>query len=184
MNDIQQYMRDRRPDNISEDDWRVYCKVVCGTDPRKLMINPTKYRRYLFELNYFGADINKWVNLHCKRKLTVNNIDMITYDRNKKRIRIIEYKGQYEGQSETQNALLRVLAQIAQLNLNQLGEYELEIFVLCSNAPDFTENIFYDVMYNETFLLGAKKMQHFIDFDYELDGSDKLEAKGNLFDFV
>ena len=183
MNDIQQYMRDRRPDNISESDWNVYCKVVCGTDPKKLMINPTKYRRYLFELNYFGADINKWVNLHCRRDLTVNNIDMITYDHNKKRIRIIEYKGKYEGQSETQNALLRAMSQVAQLNNNQLGDYDLEIFVLTSNAPEFTENIFYDVMYDETFLLGAKKMQHFLGFEYELDDCDKLTAHANLFDF-
>ena len=69
MNEVHQFIRDHRPEEVSEEDWNTYCRVLMHVDDKKLMINPQGYRSYLYEMKYFGADINKFINLHCNRHL-------------------------------------------------------------------------------------------------------------------
>lgn len=44
------------------------------------------------EEKYYGSGLNKFIAENCKKNMTVMNIDLITYDRDKKHIRIIESK--------------------------------------------------------------------------------------------
>ena len=44
------------------------------------------------KLKYYGSSLNQFIAENCRRDMTVMNIDLITYDREKKHIRIIESK--------------------------------------------------------------------------------------------
>ena len=169
-----------KPCNVTVQQWKTYLDVIAIVPSKKLLVTYNGYRRYLFELQYFGADLNKFINLHCRRDMTVNNIDCITYRDNdvsfsltgEKIMRIIEVKKQNEKLKETQNKLLIALADIASQNNNQLGQYDLQIYMIRSNSPKFTENKIYDYLTGDTYLLGEEKLKKFLNYQYELNDED------------
>jgi len=98
------------------------------------------------EDKYYGSDLNKFMANHCKKEMTVMNIDLITYDREKKHIRIIESKHLKERTGYGQGVLLRTLNFI----LKQITDYRVTVFIVRGNYP-------YDFAYIENVMDGKKK---------------------------
>ena len=60
------------------------------------------------EKNYYGSDLNKFVNEECSKEMTVINIDMLEYKRSLKKIRIIESKHNNERMPKSQEEILKI----------------------------------------------------------------------------
>ena len=83
------------------------------------------------EERYYGSDLNRFIAENCKKKMTVMNIDLITYDRDKKHIRIIESKHLNERTGYGQSELLKVLHGIFKI----ITGYKITIFIIRGDPP-------------------------------------------------
>ena len=173
----------KKPAHVSDEDYKIFLRVLFSSrnqNQKQLLVNPGAYRKTLWELNYFGSDLNKFVANKCRKDLTVNNIDLIMYDRNKQRIRFIEYKGTFEAESETQNKLLVELASIFEQSNGMFIGNDVEVYVVRANAPEFTENVLTDLQTGEKFLVGTEKLRTWLQFNYELTEEDIADKQTNL----
>ena len=104
------------------------------------------------EEKYYGSPLNKFIAENCKKNMTVMNIDLITYDRDKKHIRIIESKHLNERTGYGQTILLKLLCKL----VKQIAGYKVTVFIIRGNPP-------YDSAYLENILTGKRKK---VDRDY------------------
>ncbi len=91
--------------------------------------------RNIKELNYFGSDLNKYINKECSKEMTTINIDCLQYKRTKKTLRIIESKHSNEKMKGTQKEALDVLAKYFRiLNLEQ-DDIFFECYIVSADYP-------------------------------------------------
>ena len=111
-------------------------------------------------LRYYGSDLNQFIAENCKRKMTVMNIDLITYDSEKKHIRIIESKHLSEKMGKAQHTLLKLLNRI----FKTVTGIKITVFIIRGNPP-------YNWVYLEDVITGSRtklKRQELINFlNYE-----------------
>ncbi len=98
------------------------------------------------EEKYYGSPLNKFIAENCKKNMTVMNIDLITYDRDKKHIRIIESKHENEKTGYGQNVLLKLLCTL----FKQISGYKVTVFIVRGNPP-------YEHAYLENIITGERK---------------------------
>lgn len=98
------------------------------------------------EEKYYGSPLNKFIAENCKKNMTVMNIDLITYDRDKKHIRIIESKHENERMGYAQSVLLKLLCTLCK----HISEYKVTVFIIRGNPP-------YEYAYLENIMDGSKK---------------------------
>ena len=97
------------------------------------------------EDKYYGSELNKFIAQNCKRNMTVMNIDLITYDKNKKHIRIIESKHLNERMGKGQLRLLKLL----NILFKTFSDYKITVFVIRGDHP-------YDFAFIEDLWSGKK----------------------------
>ena len=182
MTELQVYMEDKRPEDISQEDWDTYCRVLTSQNRNALMVDPKGYRKYLWELKFFGSDLNKVANLHWSRDMTISSIDIAAWKNDfDDRIRVIEFQSADSTLHEQQNKLLDLLSDIAANNNHHNLNIDLEIFTVKSNSPKFTENTIEDKITGEKYLIGFEKLKKWGSFDYQLTPEDFLDKQHNLF---
>ncbi len=98
------------------------------------------------EERYYGSGLNKFIAENCKKNMTVMNIDLITYDRDKKHIRIIESKHLNERTGYGQGILLNLLHTL----FEKISGYKVTVFIVRGNPP-------YDFAYLENVVTGKRK---------------------------
>jgi hypothetical protein len=112
------------------------------------------------EERYYGADLNKFIAENCRKDMTVINIDLMTWDRDKKHIKIIESKHLTESTGKGQLMLLKMLSKLFKL----ISGYTIEVIIVRGNPP-------YNWAYLEDVMTGERKKlkrQELIDyFNYE-----------------
>ena len=112
------------------------------------------------EERYYGSDLNKFIAENCRRDMTVINIDLMTWDMNKKHIRLIESKHLGESTGRGQLLLLRTLSKLFKL----ISGYTIEVVIIRGDPP-------YSWAYLENVMTGERKklkQQELIDyFNYE-----------------
>lgn len=59
--------------------------------------------------NYYGSDLNKFIDERCSREMTCMNIDCFLVKVSKKEIRFIESKHEFENMGKGQKTGLRIL---------------------------------------------------------------------------
>ena len=106
-----------------------------------------KKERIIKEEKYYGSPLNKFIAENCKKKMTVINIDLITYDRNKKHIRIIESKHMHEKIGYAQGILLKLLRTL----FKTITSYKVDVFIVRGNPP-------YELAYLEDVISGKRKI--------------------------
>lgn len=97
------------------------------------------------EEKYYGSSLNKFIAENCRKNMTVMNIDLITYDRDKKHIRIIESKHEKERTGYGQSVLLKLLCTL----FKQISGYKVTVFIVRGNPP-------YEHAYLENVITGEK----------------------------
>lgn len=112
------------------------------------------------EERYYGADLNKFIAENCRKDMTVINIDLMTWDRDKKHIKIIESKHLNETTGKGQSMLLRTLYKLVKL----ISGYTIDVVIVRGDPP-------YNWAYLEDVMTGERKKlkrQELIDyFNYE-----------------
>ena len=83
------------------------------------------------DLKYFASDLNKYASIVCSKNQSIMNIDMIQYKRDKKHMRLIEYKHSKEKITKAQVEIYEKLA--AQLNKN--SEIRFEVVCIKGDYP-------------------------------------------------
>ena len=104
-------------------------------------------KRPIIEEKYYGSPLNKFIAEQCKKQMTVINIDLITYDRNKKHIRIIESKHMHEKIGYAQGILLKLLREL----FKTITSYKVDVFIVRGNPP-------YELTYLEDVISGKRKI--------------------------
>ena len=112
------------------------------------------------EERYYGSDLNKFIAENCRRDMTVINIDLMTWDKDKKHIKIIESKHLNESTGKGQLMLLKTLYKLVKL----ITGYTIDIIIVRGDSP-------YNWAYLEDVMTGERKKlkrQELIDyFNYE-----------------
>ena len=121
------------------------------------------------EMNYFGSDLNKFAHKNCTKQMTINNIDYLSYKRDKKTLRIIESKHLDEGMPTSQKEVLDIFAFIFK-KLNKriiMVEYTFECYIHRGNQPyDYSE--IEDLVNGTKFTLDNENLKRFLEFkDYQ-----------------
>ena len=98
------------------------------------------------EEKYYGSSLNKFISENCKKNMTVMNIDLITYDRDMKHIRIIESKHENERTGYGQSILLKLLCKL----VKQIIGYRVTVFIIRGNPP-------YESAYLENIITGKRQ---------------------------
>lgn len=93
------------------------------------------YRSTPNELNYYGSDLNKFIDKCCTRKMTAINIDLLMYKKSNKHMRIIESKHTGESIPRSQMESLVVLK-----DANIQG-ITFEVFIVAGDPPYNTAQI-------------------------------------------
>ncbi len=108
------------------------------------------------KLRYYGSDLNQFIAENCKKEMTVMNIDLITYCREMKHIRIIESKHLSEKIGNGQGVLLRLLSNV----FKTITGIKITVFIIRGNPP-------YNWVYIEDTVTGSRtkmKRQELINF--------------------
>ena len=124
------------------------------------------------EMNYFGADLNKYANENCSKQMTIINIDYLSYKRSKKIVRIVESKHSKEKIPSSQREVLEIFASIFK-KLNKrivMFDYKFECYIVRGDYPYDLSQI-EDLVSGTTFLLDNENFNKFLEFeDYEIHG--------------
>ncbi len=128
------------------------------------------------EKNYYGSDLNKFVNKECSKEMTVINIDMLQYKRKLKRMRVIESKHNNEKLPKSQEEILKIFAKIFRF-LNGLSDWintqfniefkYYELFIVTGDFP-YNNCKIEDWVNDKSFNLDNKNLIKFLEFkNYE-----------------
>ena len=124
------------------------------------------------EMNYFGADLNKYANENCSKQMTIINIDYLSYKRSKKIVRIVESKHSKEKIPSSQREVLEIFASIFK-KLNKrivMFDYKFECYIVRGDYPYDLSQI-EDLVSGTSFLLDNENFNKFLEFeDYEIHG--------------
>ena len=90
-------------------------------------MNP--YRKNSNELNYFGSDLNKFINEYCSKQMTAINIDLLMFKRSQNHIRIIESKHENENVPQSQLEVLKILSAA------EINGYLFSTYIATGNYP-------------------------------------------------
>lgn len=93
------------------------------------------YRANSNELNYFGSDLNKFINEYCSKEMTAINIDLLIYKRSRNSLRIIESKHENENIPRSQMEVLKVLSGLS------LPGLQYGVYIIVGNFPYNTSTI-------------------------------------------
>ena len=96
----------------------------------------SSYRNSSEELNYFGSDLNKFINEFCTKQMTAINIDLLTYKRSKKSMRIIESKHENENVPRSQFEVLDLMKDAELPRCAAFG-----VYIIIGNYPYDTAKI-------------------------------------------
>ena len=122
------------------------------------------------EKNYFGSDLNKFLNVECTKLMTVNNIDVLQFKRSKNILRIIESKHDSENMPDSQFEVLDKLAKIFSYvnEVNSDKFPKLEIYIVCGNPPYEKVEVI-DMITKETKVIYDKEIfKRFCNFNGEI----------------
>lgn len=130
--------------------------------------------RTVEELNYFGSDLNKFVNNECSKDMTTINVDCLQYKRDKKTLRVIESKHNNERMKFAQKEALKVLAWAFSLLNSIQNEYKFECYIVSADHP-YSEAAAHDLITGEVVRFTDKDgFKAFMEFNY-------IKQKGDEF---
>ena len=126
------------------------------------------------EMNYYGSDLNKYAHENCTKKMTINNIDYLTYKRDRGILRIIESKHSKEGVPTSQREVLGIFASVFK-KLNKrivMFDHTFECYIVRGDFP-YDEVEVEDLVNDTKFKLDNENLKMFLEFkDYEIHGSN------------
>lgn len=127
---------------------------------------------------YYGSDLNRFVDVHCSRKMVAMNIDLIIYKNKsgKNHIRIIESKHSSEMLGKGQYILLKKLTVLEDI-INTLKDYEFGVFVIAGDPPYETTRIT-RLKDNKSIVVDKEILVKFLNF--ELSFLELLEINKTL----
>ena len=118
------------------------------------------------EKNYFGSDLNKYVNENCSKQMTIINIDYLSYKRAKNIVRIIESKHSKERMPPSQREVLKIFAEFFK-KINQLipmSKHTFECYIVRGDFPyDIVE--IEDLVNDDKFKLDNEEFKKFLEFE-------------------
>ncbi len=116
------------------------------------------------EKNYFGSDLNKFVNNECSKEMTVINIDMLQYKRSKRILRIIESKHTYEKLPKSQQETLDIISYVFRFINKWLKlKYVFECYIITGDPPYDTAEI-KDLVNQRCVKLNNRDFINFLEF--------------------
>lgn len=115
------------------------------------------YRANNNELNYFGSDLNKFINEKCTKQMTAINIDLLMFKRSLKHIRIIESKHDRENVPSSQFEVLKILSTA------DIPGYIFDTYIITGNYPYETTKI-YDIKTGETTEVNNAELIDFLEY--------------------
>lgn len=101
---------------------------------KRLSLEITKLKEKIKEKNYYGSDLNKFINKNCTHKMSCVNIDTTTYMYSKNRLRVIESKHENETMSHGQKIVLELLAEAFKI-LNKHMDTRFGICIVVGEYP-------------------------------------------------
>ena len=87
------------------------------------------YRKSENDLNYYGSDLNKFIDEFCTRKMTAINIDLLTYKRSLHHMRVIESKHRYENMPPSQFEALQIFSRA------EIPGIKFGVYIVRGNYP-------------------------------------------------
>lgn len=117
--------------------------------------------------NYYGSDLNQFVDEYCGHAMTAMNIDLIMHKEYKKSIRIIESKHTGESMRTGQRKLLKLLADNQDKISAAIG-YTFEVFVIYGDEPYNKANIT-RLKDNNTIEVKREKLIKFLEFEISFE---------------
>ena len=117
----------------------------------------TSYRNNKHDLNYYGSDLNKFIDEYCTRKMTAINIDLLTYKRSLHHLRVIESKHENENIPPTQYEALKMFSNAI------IPEIKFGVYVIRGNYPYDTAEI-HDLRTNEREIVDRVKLIEFLNY--------------------
>lgn len=124
------------------------------------------YRNSIKDFNYYGSDLNKYIDDNCIREMTVINIDCLQFKTDKKIIRIIESKHENEIMPKSQSKILYVLSGLFNL-LNEIqSDYKIYVYSIKGDYPYDSVKIYnFNTAENKT--VNKKEFLDFLNFKLE-----------------
>lgn len=130
--------------------------------------------------NYYGSELNKFIDQFCSRKMTCMNIDCLCVKVSKNRIRFVESKHSMEGFGEINKGQYDAL-KILDYILKQNQEWKSEVCILVGDLP-YEKAVVYRIRdkctkdYKDNFKveLTRQSLIKWLNFEVELE-----EAGGN-----
>ena len=112
--------------------------------------------------NYYGSDLNRFIDESCSHKMTCINIDCFLVKVSKKRIRFIESKHTKEGMKKGQKTALKLLSEMLH------PSYTVETFVVRGDYPYNTATV-ENIETGERTQLDQDTLIAWLDFEVELE---------------
>ena len=123
----------------------------------------SSYRNGGEELNYFGSDLNKFINEFCTKKMTAINIDLLTYKRSKKSMRIIESKHEHENIPRSQFEVLDLMKDAELPRCAAFG-----VYIITGNYPYDTATI-HNMKIGKSWVVNRERLIEFLEYRNEKD---------------
>jgi len=111
--------------------------------------------------NYYGSDLNQFIDERCSHKMTCMNIDCYLIKIAKKRIRFIESKHSHEGANKGQRTGLLLLSRLTH------PEFKTETYLVRGEYPYNTATV--EDMQGNSWELNQRDLILWLDFDIELE---------------
>ena len=111
--------------------------------------------------NYYGSDLNKFIDEECTRKMTCNNLDCYLIKVAYRRIRFIESKHTNEGMANSQRAGLQILEETRHVS------YDIEVFIVRGEYPYHTAVI--EDLHGHSWTLSQNHLRQWLNFEAELE---------------
>ena len=102
---------------------------------KKLLDKILELENIIQEKNYYGSDLNKFIDEKCTHKMTCINIDALIFRRSKNKLRIIESKHLNENMKWGQEEVLKLMGKVFAW-LNRLQEkIDFSVHIVYGNYP-------------------------------------------------
>jgi hypothetical protein len=110
--------------------------------------------------NYYGSDLNKFIDFFCSHKMDCINIDCLQVKVSKKLIRIIESKKDKEQVTKAEKRVFNILSYL----LRKQSEWNIEFCVVKGNYP-FRKAEIYEWGSEEPKVLNQEELINYLNFE-------------------
>ena len=128
--------------------------------------------------NYYGSDLNEFIDLKCTRLMTAMNIDLIMHKKDKGMIRIIESKHSSERMKKGQKDLLYLLGRSSALISSALG-MKFEVYIIYGDKPYNTAKI-QNLSDGSDIVIDQKVLIKFLNFEIMYDELRDLSIQDDI----